>query len=134
MAVEIPHAKSLDTDFMFTKLLVEDLDRAVTFYTTVIGLVEMQRVEAAITGRTVSEVVFMPTYAGGPMFILARFHDTDRPASDELMLGFSTKDLDALIARAENAGGRLLEKGEGHGFRHAFIADPEGYTIQVSSA
>lgn len=134
MASQIPHSKTLDTDFMFTKLVVNDLDRAVAFYTSVIGLVEMHRVDAAINGRAVSEVVFMPTYAGGPMFILAKFHDTQKPANDELFLGFSTGDLEALIARAEAAGGRLLEKGEANGFRHAFIADPEGHMIQFSAS
>ena len=132
----IPHAKTQDTDFMFTKLLVKDLAGAVSFFTSVIGLVEMNRVEAVITGRPVSEVVFMPTYEGGPMFILAQFHDTAAPAANELILGFATRDLAALIARAEQAGGRVLEParevpGMG-GMQVALIADPEGHVIQLS--
>lgn len=136
MASQIPHAKTQDTDFMFTKLQVKDLDRAVAFYSSVIGLVEMNRVEAEITGRKVSEVVFMPTYAGGPLFILAQFHDTEIAATNELILGFATKDIAALIARAEQAGGRVLEAahdvpGMG-GMQVAFIADPEGHVVQLS--
>jgi predicted enzyme related to lactoylglutathione lyase len=138
MASQIPDAKTQDTDFMFTKLQVKDLDAAVAFYTSVVGLVEMNRVEAVITDRKVSEVVFMPTYPGGPMFILAQFHDTQAPAANELILGFATKDIAAFIARAEQAGGRVLEParevpGMG-GMQVAFVADPEGHVLQLSGS
>lgn len=136
MASQIPHAKTQDTDFMFTKLQVKDLDSAVAFYSSVVGLVEMNRVEAEITGRKVSEVVFMPTYPGGPLFILAQFHDTETPAANELILGLATKDIAGFIARAEQAGGRVLEParevpGMG-GMQVAFVADPEGHVLQLS--
>ncbi|ANI77703.1 MULTISPECIES: VOC family protein [Sphingobium] len=136
MASQIPHAKTQDTDFMFTKLQVKDLEGAVAFYSSVIGLVEMNRVEAEIVGRKVSEVVFMPTYAGGPLFILAQFHDTGTPAANELILGLATKDIAGLIERAEAAGARVLEParevpGMG-GMQVAFIADPEGHVLQLS--
>jgi len=136
MATQIPHAKTLDTDFMFTKLQVKDLEKAATFYSSVLGLVEMHRVEAEITGRPVSEVIFMPTYEGGPMFILARFQDIQVPAANELILGFATKDIAGLILRAEQAGGKVLEAarevpGMG-GMQVAFIADPEGHVLQLS--
>lgn len=132
----IPHAKTRDVDFMFTKLQVKDLDKAVQFYTSVIGLVEMHRVEAVIADRPVSEVVFMPTLPGGPLFILAQFHDTTVPAANELILGFATQDIAGLIARAEQAGGRVIEEsrevsGMG-GMRVAFIADAEGHVLQLS--
>jgi len=138
MASQIPDAKTLDTDFMFTKLQVKDLDRAVAFYTSVVGVVQMNRVEAEIEGRKVSEVVFMPTYPGGPMFILAQFHDTETPAANELILGFATKDIAGLLARTEQAGGRVLEAarevpGMG-GMQVAFAADPEGHVLQFSQA
>jgi len=135
MPYEIPHGRSLDTDFMFTKLLVDDLEAAAAFYTSVCGLVEMHRVEAEITGRKVSEIVYLPTSQGGPMFILAKFSGAPKPANDQLILGFGTQDLDALLSRAEAAGGRVLEKsGADHpsGFRHAFVADPEGNWLQIS--
>ena len=138
MASQIPNAKTQDTDFMFTKLQVKDLDGAVAFYSSVVGLVEMHHVEAEIAGRKVSEVVFMPTYPGGPMFILAQFHDTQAPAANELILGFATKDLAAFIERAEHAGGHVLEParevpGTG-GMRVAFVSDPEGHILQLSQS
>jgi predicted enzyme related to lactoylglutathione lyase len=136
MASQIPHGSTLDANFMFTKLEVSNLDQSAAFYTSVFGLVEMHRVEAAITGRPVSEVVYMPTYAGGPMFILAKFHDAATPTVGELILGFAVKDMEALIERATVAGGRLLERIEAAGgapFHTAFIADPEGHVIQLSA-
>jgi len=136
MASQIPNAKTQDTDFMFTKLQVKNLDGAVAFYSSVVGLVEMNRVDAEIGGRKVSEVVFMPTYPGGPMFILAQFHDTQAAAANELILGFATKDIAGFIARAEQAGGRVLEParevpGMG-GMQVAFVSDPEGHVLQLS--
>lgn len=137
MATATPSGKTLDVDFMFCKLQVADIDRAAKFYASVFGLVQMARFDAEITGRAVTEVVFMPTYDGGPMFILAQFHDVTAPAANELILGFATKDMDALIARAEAAGGRVLERKaptDHAPFHTLFLADPEGHTVQVSQA
>lgn len=136
MASQIPNAKTQDTDFMFTKLLVKDLEGAVAFYSAVVGLVEMNRVEAEVGARKVTEVVFMPTYAGGPMFILAQFHDTQTPAANEVILGLATQDIAGFIERAEQAGGRVIDParevpGMG-GMQVAFVADPEGHVLQLS--
>ena len=132
MASAMPHGRTLDTDFMFTKLVVHDLERAVQFYTSVFGLVEMHRLDAEITGRMVSEVVFMPTCEGGAMLVLLRYHDATGPVIGEQLLGFATQELEALIGRAEAAGARVLERKVAGGFEHAFIADPEGHVLQVS--
>lgn len=137
MAHEIPSGRTLDTDFMFTKLLVNDLDKAATFYTSVFGLIEMHRVEAKIAGQPVSEIVYMPTYPGGPMFILAKFHTPPAAGTNELIMGFATKDMDALLARAKQAGGRLIElipESAHMPFRTAFIEDPQGHRVQISQA
>lgn len=135
MAHEMPSGCTLDINFMFTKLQVADLDKAASFYTSVLGLIEMHRVEAAIGGRTVSEIIYMPTQPGGPMFILAKFHDTNTPSRNETILGFATGDTEALIARAEKAGGRVVEQlpaGPHNPFRTTFIEDPEGHVLQFS--
>ena len=134
MAGAIPHGRNLDTDFLFTKLVVDDLDRAVEFYGSVFGLIEMHRLDAEITGRAISEVVFMPTCEGGPMFVLAKFHDKVGPVAGETILGFATGDLDALLDRAMKAGGRVAEQRDAGSFRHAFVIDPEGHLVQISQA
>lgn len=135
MAYEIPTGRTLDTSFMFTKLLVHDLDKAASFYASVIGLVEMHRLEAVIGGRPVSEIVYMPTHTGGPLFILARFHDTVSPPGGETILGFPTDDLDALLERATNAGGQIVEAAHDvpeAGMRVAFVADGEGHLLEIT--
>lgn len=133
--MQIPSAKSLDTDFMFTKLIVADLDGAAAFYASVVGLVEMQRVETVINGRAVTEVAYMPTCPGGPMFVLARFHDAATPATSELILGFASQNLDGFVTRATASGGKLIEAPRdipGAGMRVAFVADTEGHLLQVT--
>ena len=135
MSHQIPAAKTRDVDFLFTKLNVHDLEAAVAFYTSVVGLVEMSRIEAVIAGRGVSEAVFMPTCPGGPMFVLARFHDSAGPASGEMITGFATGDLDGFVARAVAAGGRVLEPAHDvpeAGMRVAFVADPEGHVLEIT--
>ena len=131
---EIPFGRTADVDFMFTKLVVADIDKSAAFYAGVFGLVEMHRIEAEIMKRSVSEVVFMATYAGGPMLILARFNDAPAPAHNELILGFATQDLEAALDRVVNAGGRIVEPIQQPypGMRHAIIADGEGHLVQIS--
>jgi len=135
MTHQMPHGSALDANYMFTKLVVGNLDKASAFYTSVFGFVEMHRVDAAIDGRAVKEVIYMPTSEGGAMFILASFDDSDTPASGEVLLGFGVGDLDALVERASKAGGRLVQRVDAtptSPFLTAFLADPEGHIIQVS--
>ena len=134
MASSVPYGRTLDTDFMFTKLIVDDIEKAAAFYVAVCGLVEMHRIEATIIGRAVTEIIYQPTYQGGPMFILAKFHGAPKPNNDELILGFATADLEAFLERVTRAGGRVVEpiQDPGHGMRHAFIEDVEGHVVQIS--
>lgn len=132
MSTAMPHDKSLDTDFMFTKLMVDDLEKVGAFYATVFGLVELHRLDAKIVERPIKEIVYKSTYAGGPMFVLVKFLDAPKPGNDQLALGFSTKDLDAFMVRLEKAGGRVLEQTQDDHFRHAFAEDIEGNQLQVT--
>lgn len=133
MATQFSHGTTQDARFMFTKLLVHDIDQAAAFYSGVFGLIEVARFEAVITGRPVTEAVFQPSHDGGPMFILARFADSTAPAKSEMILGFATSDLDALVARAQKAGGKVVDRLEVPGAgTHIFIEDPEGHIVQAS--
>jgi lactoylglutathione lyase len=136
MANGAPADRTQDTDFMFTKLLVDDLEKAAAFYASVCGLVELQRLDAEIAGRPVSEICYKPTYPGGPLLILAKFHGAPKPANDELILGFSTKDLESFLKRVEEAGGHVvqqIQQDPRSGLRHAFFEDIEGHLVQISS-
>ena len=71
------------------------------------------------------------------MFILAQFPGEPQPASDEVIVGFAAKDMQAMLDRAVACGGRVITPvtgAPGSGMRHAIIADAEGHRIQVSEA
>lgn len=131
--MELPFGAEQDIDFMFTKMMVHDLERSVEFYKKVFGLIELNRIEAKIAGRDVKEVVYQPTYKGGPLFVLANFPDDAEVARNELILGFSTGDFEACLQRIEQAGGSILEDRSIPDMgRHAFVTDPEGHLLQIS--
>ncbi len=120
--------------FGFTKLLVRDLESSARFYSEVCGLTELARVDAAIAGRPISEIMFSPTGEGAAMFVLLKFEGEDGPASNDVILGFQTDDVAAFVARAVQAGGKVVEAVRDdpeHGVLVGFVSDPEGHLIEV---
>lgn len=131
--MELPFGADQNIDFMFLKLIVHDIVKSEAFYKSVFGLVEMNRMEAKITGREVIEVVYQPTYKGGPLFILASFPGDTQPARNEAIIGFASGDFDACLQRIEKAGGSVVEDRTVPDFgRTAFAKDPEGHLLQIS--
>ena len=134
MTNTMPSSRTADANFSFTKLIVEDLEGSAEFYKTVCGLVEQMRFDATIHGRPISEITFLPTYPGGGSLTLLKFTDTPKPTTGELILGFTTDDLDAFVARAEKAGGRItdpIRTMADMNLRVAFVEDAEGHLIEV---
>ncbi|WP_116364067.1 VOC family protein [Parahaliea mediterranea] len=122
------------THFGFSKLLVNDLEAAAAFYASVCGLTELARVDSEIAGRPISEIMYNPTGEGAATFVLLQFTDGKTRGSDEVITGFQTNDLDAFVARVEQAGGSVvapIKSMPEHGVRVAFVADPEGHLIEV---
>lgn len=120
--------------FGFTKLLVSDLDKTAAFYQKVCGLTELARVDDAIEGRRISEIMFNATGEGAATFVLLKFHDVPRPVEGEVILGFMTRDLAAFLERARAAGGTVAEDirvQPEHGVKVAFVRDPENHLIEV---
>ena len=131
--MELPFGADQDIDFMFLKLIVHDIGKSEAFYKSVFGLVEMNRMEAKITGRDVVEIVYQPTYKGGPLFILASFPGDTQPACNESIIGFASGDFDACLQRIEKAGGSVVEDRMVPDFgRTVFAKDPEGHLLQIS--
>jgi predicted enzyme related to lactoylglutathione lyase len=122
------------THFGFTKLLVTDLEAAAEFYTAVFGLKENYRVHSDIADRVLDEILFEAAAPGTATFVLLKFEGVTRPSSDEVINGFITSDLDALVQRALDAGGAVarepVEQAQ-HGVKVAFITDIEGHMIEV---
>jgi lactoylglutathione lyase len=134
MANTMPHGSTADANFSFTKLLVDDLDKTAAFYKSVCGLVEQMRFDASINGRPISEITFLPTYPGGGSLTLLKFIDAPKPTNDELILGFTTDDLDAFVERVKTAGGRVTDPIRTMAeinLRVAFVEDIEGHLIEV---
>jgi predicted enzyme related to lactoylglutathione lyase len=120
--------------FAFTKLVVADLEAAAAFYTAVFGMVEQGRVTATIADRVINEIMYEPTAPGAASFVLLQFEDRSAPATEELIVGFVTGDLDALVARAVANGGTVVDPIRAmpeHGIKVAFVADHEGHLIEV---
>ena len=122
------------TQFGFTKLLVDDLEKTAAFYKSVCGLVETARVEATIGEREISEILFAPAYQGAATFVLLKFVSAPRPTNDEVILGFITDDVAAFVERAKAAGGSLVQApydNVEHGVKVGFVTDVEGHLIEV---
>jgi len=135
MTNTMPHGSTQkNVNFSFSKLLVKDLEKTAAFYRDVCGLVEQMRYDSAINGRAISEITFMPTYPGGGSLTLLTFLDAPVPVRGELILGFTTADLDAFVARVEQGGGRVTDPIRTiaeHNLRVAFVEDPEGHLLEV---
>ena len=118
----------------FTKLVVADLAAMHDFYSTVFGLEETNRVDAAVGDRAISEIMYQPTSSGGGSLILLHFEDRETPTNEESILGFVSDDVDALMALVVEHGGSIVdpvhEMAE-HGIRVGFASDPEGHLLEL---
>lgn len=120
--------------FGFTKLVVDDLDRAAAFYGEVFGLLELARVSAEIDGRPIEEIMYRPTATGASTFVLLSFPGQPAASPAGVIPGFITADIEALIERATAAGGKVVEAPThrpDHNVTVGFVADPEGRLIEI---
>jgi catechol 2,3-dioxygenase-like lactoylglutathione lyase family enzyme len=110
-------------------LTVRDLERSVRFYREAFGLKEILRHEE-------DRMVFLQT-PGTSEVVTLREEQSERVGSCGGIdhFGFPLVDaseLDRAIAEVEAAGGRLIEKHSlAGGYPTAFVADPDGYRIQI---
>ena len=120
----------------FTKLIVQDLEKLVAFYCEVYGLHAVNRLRGeSIVGEEIDEVMLSadPRAAYGSL-VLLRYLERGPSPSGELILGFTTDDLPALLDRVRAAGGRVhapIRELPEHGLRVAFVTDPEGHLAEV---
>jgi catechol 2,3-dioxygenase-like lactoylglutathione lyase family enzyme len=111
-------------------LVVRDLERALRFYQGVFGLEEKFRAGP--------KMVFLTTPGAHDLITLNEDAAESEHAGEHggiAHFGFQLADagdLDAAIAEVEAAGGRLLRRGEhGPGAPFAYVADPDGYEIEL---
>ena len=111
-------------------LMVRTLERSLRFYRDVFGMKELFRDGPAM--------VFLNTPGSRDSITL-----NEDPSMTEVAgqsggiahIGFRLADksnLDAAIAEIEKAGGRLVSRGEhAPGVGYAYVADPDGYVIEL---
>jgi predicted enzyme related to lactoylglutathione lyase len=122
-------------DFSFTKLVVADLDAMAQFYRDVYGLNAIARVQEAIGGEAIDEIMLSAGTEVAPgSLVLLKFVDRTAVPRGEVILGFTTTDLPALLERIRAAGGTIHEairEIPGMGLRVAFAKDPEGHLTEL---
>lgn len=125
-----------ESHFAFTKLVVRDLDRLVDFYGSVYGLHPVHRVRGErIGGEEIDEVMMSPDpSATWSSLVLLEYTGRPDARSDEVILGFTTDDLPALLERVEAAGGNVhapMKEMPELKIRVAFVKDPEGHLAEL---
>ena len=118
----------------FTKLVVDDLDKASAFYNAVCGLVEEGRGDDQIGGAPIREVYFKADPPGTGTFTLTKFLDGPKAASQAVILGFVADNVDTFIERAVAAGATVVEEARSrpeYGVKVAFVRDVEDNLIEV---
>ena len=119
----------------FPKLVVRDLEAMAGFYRAVCGYGEGFRVEDAIAGRPIAEIVFSKP-EGGAELVLLTFTQGPPPSPSGVMIAYDTDDLDAFQARVLGAGGSVVEaikplEFNGNRMRMGIFADIEGFMLEV---
>ena len=122
------------TGIRHVHLLVAEHDRSAAFYTRAFGMAEVFRA---------GPLVLLGTPGGGDTLALHVAGTEEERARAGLQGGVehfgihlaeaSAAAVDEAVRRVEQAGGRPVERGEhGPGLPYAFVADPDGYTIEIS--
>jgi predicted enzyme related to lactoylglutathione lyase len=125
-----------DTGFAFTKLVVHDLDGMARFYRDAYGLHSVRRVRGEKIGREEIDEIMLsadPQASYGSL-VLLRYLGRGRAANGEVILGFTTGDLPALLERISGAGGAVhtpIQELPELKLRVAFAADPEGHLAEL---
>ena len=121
--------------FSFTKLVVDDLEKMAEFYRDAYGLWAVQRVREQIGDERIDEIMLSPDReAPFGTLVLLRFLDRPATPNGEVILGFTTDDLPALLDRVHSAGGRIhaeMREMPELGIRVAFATDPEGHLAEL---
>ena len=107
-------------------LAVRDVERSLRFYQQVFGVEAYFREEGRIHVKTPGchDVITFDQHAPSP-----------GTGSGIAHFGFrlqSPDDIDEAVREVERAGGTILKRGEfSPGFPYAFVADPDGYEVEI---
>jgi predicted enzyme related to lactoylglutathione lyase len=125
-----------DATHSFSKLIVHDLEKMAAFYRDVYGLHAVHRVRGeSIAGEEIDEIMVSadPNAQYGSLVLLKYLGRGPSP-NGELILGFTTGDLPALLDRVRAAGGAItapIVEMPAMKLRVAFATDPEGHLAEL---
>jgi predicted enzyme related to lactoylglutathione lyase len=122
--------------FAFTKLVVHELEKLAAFYGEVYGLHAVSRLRGESIGREeIDEIMLSPDpQAAFGSFVLLKYPGRAPSPTGEVILGFTTDDLAALLDRVRAAGGSVhapIKEMPELGLRVAFATDPEGHLAEL---
>lgn len=125
-----------ESNYGFTKIVVGDLERTAAFYKAVFDYRELQRVQSDVAGEPMDEIIMVrgEDMGGEVTLIVWKWPNRPAPKESDVILGFITSDVDTVVARAQAAGGKVVQMPRNqpeHGVRVAFIADVDGRLIEV---
>jgi predicted enzyme related to lactoylglutathione lyase len=129
-------SSTLQSNYGFTKIVVDNLDRTANFYKTVFDYRELQRVQSSVAGELIEEIILVrgEDMGGEIPLVVWKWPGRAAPAASDVILGFITADADAVMARAVAAGGRVVEAPRNqpeHGVRVGFAADVDGRLLEI---
>jgi predicted enzyme related to lactoylglutathione lyase len=121
--------------FAFTKLVVHDLEKMAAFYCAAYGLAQVGRVRERIGDEPIDEIMLGAGAVAPGALILLRFPErAPAPPGSEVLLGFTTDDLPALLDRVCAAGGAVhapIRRIPEMNLHVAFARDPEGHVAEL---
>ena len=121
------------TTMVSTKLVVHELDETAAFYCEAYGFEQTGRIQAEIAGEPIDEIFLGRPGQAGPGLILMKYVDRPAPTNGEVLLVFTTEDIDALVGNVRAAGGGVYVEpfqSDVTPYRAAFTTDPEGHMIE----
>ncbi|WP_228004257.1 VOC family protein [Amycolatopsis sp. YIM 10] len=116
--------------FVFTKIMVRNLDAQAAFYATALGLVVKHRFSGGEGDGAFEEVVL----GDDPSLLLLHYPYRVQPPSGGAVLGFAVADLDQAVRAVEAAGGAVLTEPKSipeAAMRVAKVEDIEGQLLEL---
>ena len=122
--------------FAFTKLVVHDLEKLAAFYREAYGLHVVNRVRGVSIGDEEIDEMMMSAdpSAQWSSLVLLQYLGRGPSPNGELILGFTSDDLPALLERVKKAGGTVhapIKEMPELKIRVAFATDPEGHLAEL---
>lgn len=119
------------------KLVVDDLEASAAFYTTVFGMVEVERIKVDTGIRyPLDEIILASGGAPATEFrlILLKYVGKAPPSRSDHLLCLVVPDLDAVVEHLPKMGGKVLrppQKMREEGSRMAIAADNAGNLLEI---